>query len=447
MWPEWCARAAVRLHLLRSVLPDPGGPGLARGHRRAALRDRGHLLPARRGLGGADHPAPHPVRPPGRPAVRGVGPPIRVGRTGSAHPWSPRRAPGPPVHSRPWACSGSSSASSAWSRAPSARPSRAASSRWRSAARSPASSTRTGRWACTACPSSPTTSASTSPTSDFDRFESFADALARELAELVREHAREEGYQFVGSVTVHLVPDEELQGGRVRRRHRDRRGRPRRLAAPLRRTSHRASASRRSPSDASPTTTSWSPTRRRPASTPRSARPATASSSSISSRPTAPRSTGPTSASTSSSTATGSRSVRPSSASRRRRPTAVPESALTLLKFLFLALIYLFLFFVVRVVLRELRTPALAPAGGAPAQPATPQGRATEGVRHAARRRARVAQGRARARSTTRSPWAEAAAARWCSPTTTTRPRCTRGCSAAATTSSSTTSSRATAPS
>jgi len=42
----------------------------------------------------------------------------------------------------------------------------------------------------------------------------------------------------------------------------------------------------------------------------------------------------------------------------------VPESALTLLKFLFLALIYLFLFFVVRVVLRELRAPALAPAGG-----------------------------------------------------------------------------------
>ena len=48
---------------------------------------------------------------------------------------------------------------------------------------------------------------------DFDRFESFADALARELAELVREHARDEGYQFVGSVTVHLVPDDELRVG------------------------------------------------------------------------------------------------------------------------------------------------------------------------------------------------------------------------------------------
>lgn len=48
---------------------------------------------------------------------------------------------------------------------------------------------------------------------DFDRFESFADVLARELAELVREHARDEGYQFAGSVTVHLVPDNELTVG------------------------------------------------------------------------------------------------------------------------------------------------------------------------------------------------------------------------------------------
>lgn len=48
----------------------------------------------------------------------------------------------------------------------------------------------------------------------------------------------------------------------------------------------------------------------------------------------------------------------------------MPESALTLLKFLFLGLVYLFLFFVVRVVLRELRAPALAPAGGGRAQPA-----------------------------------------------------------------------------
>jgi hypothetical protein len=48
---------------------------------------------------------------------------------------------------------------------------------------------------------------------DFDRFESFADALARELAETAREHAKAEGYHFVGPVTVTLVADDELRGG------------------------------------------------------------------------------------------------------------------------------------------------------------------------------------------------------------------------------------------
>lgn len=43
----------------------------------------------------------------------------------------------------------------------------------------------------------------------------------------------------------------------------------------------------------------------------------------------------------------------------------MPESVLTLLKFLFLGLIYLFLFLIVQVVIRELRAPALAPTGGA----------------------------------------------------------------------------------
>src|SRR6478752_6694324 len=41
---------------------------------------------------------------------------------------------------------------------------------------------------------------------DFDRFSSFAEALARELAEAARQHARDEGYQFVGPVTLTLVP-------------------------------------------------------------------------------------------------------------------------------------------------------------------------------------------------------------------------------------------------
>ncbi len=51
-----------------------------------------------------------------------------------------------------------------------------------------------------------------SPT-DFERFEPFATALARELAEIVREHAREEHYHFLGSVTVTLVVDDELRPG------------------------------------------------------------------------------------------------------------------------------------------------------------------------------------------------------------------------------------------
>lgn len=48
---------------------------------------------------------------------------------------------------------------------------------------------------------------------DFARFESFADALARELADAARAHARDEEYQFVGPVTVTLVPDETLKAG------------------------------------------------------------------------------------------------------------------------------------------------------------------------------------------------------------------------------------------
>jgi len=44
----------------------------------------------------------------------------------------------------------------------------------------------------------------------------------------------------------------------------------------------------------------------------------------------------------------------------------VSDDLLTLLKFVFLALLFLFLWAVVRVVLRELRAPALAPTGAAP---------------------------------------------------------------------------------
>ncbi len=48
---------------------------------------------------------------------------------------------------------------------------------------------------------------------DLDRFESFADALVRELADAVREHARTERYNFMGPVEVALKPDDALNPG------------------------------------------------------------------------------------------------------------------------------------------------------------------------------------------------------------------------------------------
>src|SRR5205085_10229506 len=48
---------------------------------------------------------------------------------------------------------------------------------------------------------------------DTERFQAFAEALARELAEAARHHAREEGYHFLGPVTVTLVEDDSLKKG------------------------------------------------------------------------------------------------------------------------------------------------------------------------------------------------------------------------------------------
>ena len=48
---------------------------------------------------------------------------------------------------------------------------------------------------------------------DTERFRSFAEALARELAEAARQHARDESYQFLGPVTVTLVEDDSLKKG------------------------------------------------------------------------------------------------------------------------------------------------------------------------------------------------------------------------------------------
>jgi len=51
-------------------------------------------------------------------------------------------------------------------------------------------------------------------TNDFDRFETFLDALVRELEEAAREHARTEEYVFVGPVTVSVVEDPRQRRGR-----------------------------------------------------------------------------------------------------------------------------------------------------------------------------------------------------------------------------------------
>src|SRR5947209_9788891 len=49
--------------------------------------------------------------------------------------------------------------------------------------------------------------------SDIERFESFADALIRELADAAREHARTERYNFMGPVEVNLKPGQHLNPG------------------------------------------------------------------------------------------------------------------------------------------------------------------------------------------------------------------------------------------
>lgn len=49
--------------------------------------------------------------------------------------------------------------------------------------------------------------------SDAERFSSFSDVLARDLADAAREHAKDEGYTFVGPVEVELETDESLTTG------------------------------------------------------------------------------------------------------------------------------------------------------------------------------------------------------------------------------------------
>jgi hypothetical protein len=49
--------------------------------------------------------------------------------------------------------------------------------------------------------------------SDTERFSSFAEGLLRELGDAVREHAKTEGYSFVGPVEVELTTDDSLGAG------------------------------------------------------------------------------------------------------------------------------------------------------------------------------------------------------------------------------------------
>jgi hypothetical protein len=49
--------------------------------------------------------------------------------------------------------------------------------------------------------------------SDYEQFESYAEALTRELSDAVRAHAREETYAFVGPVHVELKADEGVGVG------------------------------------------------------------------------------------------------------------------------------------------------------------------------------------------------------------------------------------------
>lgn len=49
---------------------------------------------------------------------------------------------------------------------------------------------------------------------DVDRFANFVDALSRELADAAREHARAEGYAFVGPVDVQIYEGTRLRAGR-----------------------------------------------------------------------------------------------------------------------------------------------------------------------------------------------------------------------------------------
>ena len=52
--------------------------------------------------------------------------------------------------------------------------------------------------------------------SDYEQFEGVHDSLSRELSDAAREHARDEGYSFMGPVAVQLAANQRLHTGQFR---------------------------------------------------------------------------------------------------------------------------------------------------------------------------------------------------------------------------------------
>jgi Protein of unknown function (DUF3662)/FHA domain len=50
---------------------------------------------------------------------------------------------------------------------------------------------------------------------ELERFSSYTEMLSRELADAAREHARDEGYHFLGPVTVAILEDDDLRTGQL----------------------------------------------------------------------------------------------------------------------------------------------------------------------------------------------------------------------------------------
>jgi hypothetical protein len=128
---------------------------------------------------------------------------------------------------------------------------------------------------------------------DHEQFADIADTLVRELCDAAREHARDEGYTFMGPVTVELVVDES--SARAASRSRAGSARARAAAGPgslLLPTGERVTLGEFIVTvGRMPESTSCSPTPTSAATTPRSAPRATAMWWSTSGPPTAPGST------------------------------------------------------------------------------------------------------------------------------------------------------------